>query len=657
MKFLKKTLSFGLAVLSVLTFGGCENSPFDGEYQSPKEYFEVSAFTNNSDSEEFDSKYFYRNDFTLASADVFATYVPEGRHQDENGVDNYGGYYYLYGTPADINGQGAYVQAWGEDTDTSKKRVTNAVLRSKDLVDWELCGVFDGHSTIYDTAQDWINSGVAAPEVVYDENTNKYFLYAQAHSHKKDASRPDAEYPDSNDGHDRFFISIFMSDYPTGPFKIATSETYYGNANHPNLNGKIITNENPPINFRYDLGLDEYFGVIDAHPFIDNDGQLYMYFCRHLGTNYSSVNIWGMKMKDMLTPDYNTMTMLIRGGYTTVTKNENWESAPWLDSSYDMGETYVLEEGEHGDGNEGPFMVAKNYVDQETGETVRRYFLNYAGGGYNNKYYDFSQTISDGDPLGQFIKPKQYASSVVGTSKHNDWNNSSGHGCIVTSPDGEEMFYLGGAQGNSEIHNAWKYGRWLTVEKVHFAETEEYGLLLYGNGPTKSLQPKMYSQIGVRNIATEAKIKITSSGNSRGVKYLNDGLFVSTEYYKDWEFETEGETKITLTFDEPRMVASVMIYNSYSYDYAFSGIDFIEFNLAEKPTWFTGEEYVPVARISNIAFDDSFISSTYQAVQSGASCMASFREMKVNSITISVSEKIAKGNESIRLSDIVVLGN
>jgi hypothetical protein len=100
-----------------------------------------------------------------------------------------------------------------------------------------------------------------------------------------------------------------------------------------------------------------------------------------------------------------------------------------------------------------------------------------------------------------------------------------------------------------------------------------------------------------------------------------------------------------------------MIYNSYSYDYAFSGIDFIEFNLAEKPTWFTGEEYVPVARISNIAFDDSFISSTYQAVQSGASCMASFREMKVNSITISVSEKIAKGNESIRLSDIVVLGN
>ena len=128
--------------------------------EQPKEYFELSAFTNNSDSDAYDSKYFYRNDFSLASADVFAMYVPEDRHADENGVDNYGGYYYLYGTPADINGQGAYVQSWGKDTDTSKKRVTNAVLRSKDLVDWELCGVFDGHSTTFDVATDWVNSVV-----------------------------------------------------------------------------------------------------------------------------------------------------------------------------------------------------------------------------------------------------------------------------------------------------------------------------------------------------------------------------------------------------------------------------------------------------------------------------------------------------------------
>ncbi|MBQ8884909.1 MAG: hypothetical protein IJY62_00825 [Clostridia bacterium] len=654
MKFLKKSLCAAFSLVFLLGSAGCGD---EGSYEQPKEYFELSAFTDNSDSGAFDSKYFYRNDFTLASADVFAMYVPEGRHEDENGEDNYGGYYYLYGTPADINGQGMYVERWGEDTDASKKRVTNPVLRSKDLVDWELCGVYNGHSTMYDFANTWVNSGVAAPEVVYDENTGKYFLYAQAHSHRNDGSRPGAEYPDSADGHDRFFISIFISDYPTGPFEIATSENYYGDKDQPNLNGKVITKENPPINFRHDLGLEEYFGVIDAHPFIDADGQMYMYFCRHIGTNYNSVNIWGMKMKDMLTPDYDSMTMLIRGGYTSVTKNENWENAPWLDSSYDMGEEYVLEEGEHGDGNEGPFMVAKNYTDEKTGETVRRYFLHYTGGGYNNKYYDFSQTICDGDPLGTFVKPKQYASSIVGTSKHNDWNNSSGHGCIVYSPDGEEMFYLGGAQGNSSIHNAWKYGRWLTVDKVHFVETEEYGLMLYGNGPTKSVQPKMYSQIGVKNIAPEATVTVSSSGSNSGVKYLNDELFVSTEYYKDWEFETEGDTKITLTFAEPRTVSSVLVYNSYSYDYAFSKVDMIEFKLAEKPSWFTAGQYVSVARISGIEFNKEFISSSYEAVRSGTACVASFNEIKVNSVTIGISKKIKTENKKIRVSDIVILGN
>jgi hypothetical protein len=227
-----------------------------------------------------------------------------------------------------------------------------------------------------------------------------------------------------------------------------------------------------------------------------------------------------------------------------------------------MGEAYVLEEGAHGTGNEGAFMVAKNYKNAQ-GEEVRRYFLSYAGGGYQNKYYDFSQTISDNNPLGPFVKPKQYASSVVGTSKHNDWNNSSGHGCIVPSPDGSELWYLGGAQGNAEKMDAGMYGRWLTVEKVGFVQTDEYGLLMYGNGPTKSLQPKMSTSTGVKNIASKATVKVYSKGGCSGIKYLTDGIFVSTEYYKDWEFETEGETVIVLEFDMPRTVRSIMVYNSY----------------------------------------------------------------------------------------------
>jgi beta-xylosidase len=214
MKRINKAFSCILAITALVSCVGCSGGGDNGSYTPAKEYLELSAFTNNSDSEAYDSKYFYRNDFNLASADVFAMYVPEGRHLNENGEDLYGGYYYLYTTPGDINGQGMYVEAWGEQTETSKKRATNPVLKSKDLANWELCGVYKGHSTMYDFQTQWVNSGVAAPEVIWDENTGKYYMYAQAHSHNNDGTREGAEYATSSNGHDRFYIAIFMSDIP-----------------------------------------------------------------------------------------------------------------------------------------------------------------------------------------------------------------------------------------------------------------------------------------------------------------------------------------------------------------------------------------------------------------------------------------------------------
>lgn len=677
MKKIVKAISCLLLVGSLFVLASCNTSG----YTAPAEYFELSAFTNNSDNDAYDSKYFYRNDLQLFGADASCIYVPEGRHTDGTGNDEYGGYYYMY--PSATNADG-YKGLIAEYYDGQYKRLsdengnyvaTSAVYRSKDLVDWELCGGVDGTFSIKYYDDSWIAGAAMAPDVIYDEVSGKYFIYSQTQSKTYDEnpslytecikqSQLDTWQKRFDETHDwernwenlnLMCIGIYVSDTPTGPFVPVTSENYYGDANEPNLNGKILTNYTPSIDISSDNNLDIPWGTIDAHPFMDSDGQLYLYFCHHVDSNDQGVHIWGMKMKDFVTPDYSTMTLLIRGGYTTVTKNDNWEREPWNMASYDMGEKYVLENGAHGDGNEGAFMIAKNYINDKK-ESVRRYILCYSGGGYNNKYYDISQTVSDNNPLGPFTKPSQYASAICGTSFDNSWMPGCGHGCLVYSPTQDELFILGWGHAN-ETYQAEKYGRWYSVDKAHWVTNPEYGLLLYGNGPTKSCQPKMYDSIGVKNIAKDAKITITSKNGYSGTQYLNDELFVSHSYYADWEFASKGETLITLNFSEPRTISSVLVYNSYNYDYAFSQIDYMEFNLAEKPSWYKGSEYVPVARVSDIEFSKDFIGTSYNYVEAGSSCLASFNEIKVNSITISVSKKISKSNNSeIRISDIVVLG-
>lgn len=666
MRHIKKAVSVILAVVATFACSGCDGA------QDTQSVFKLAAFTNNSDADAYDSRYFYRNDMKLFGADASCVYVPEGRHQTEDGTDLYGGYYYMYPSATNVGLQGLINQTVDnqnqklQDENGNYYAKTNPVYRSKDLVDWELCGAVDGTFSTIVMEDDWALTGLCAPDIIYDEETGKYFIYEQTAMQLNDGT-PSCPYTESPTADqvgtgsyyywDRYTIGIYESASPTGPFVVSTSESYYGDAAQPNLNGKVVTKYNPSINMRYDLGLDAPFGIIDAHPFRDDDGQLYMYFCHHVDSGHSGVDIWGMKMKDMITPDYSTMTLLIKGGYTTITKDEEkWAEAPWSEDSYIFGEPYELENGAHGDGNEGPFMMAKNYTD-ENGNEVRRYLLCYSGGGFNNKYYDISQTISDNSPLGPFVKPSQYASSIVGTSYDNTWQMGCGHGCLVYSPLQDELFILGWSHTN-DSYDAANQGRFYSLDKVHWIENPEYGLLMYGNGPTKSCQPRMYDYTGVRNIAPEAKISVSGKGNMTGVEYLNDELFVSHKYYSDREFKTSDSVTITLTFDEPRNVNAVMVYNTFEYDYAFSAVDFIDFELAEKPAWYTAATYVPRARIADIAFSKDFIGTEYDYVQAGAACLASFNEIKVNSISIKISEKIKNtSDKEIHISDIVVLGN
>ena len=49
---------------------------------------------------------------------------------------------------------------------------------------------------------------------------------------------------------------------------------------------------------------------------------MYVYFSQHISDLSTGNHIWGVKMKDMITPDFSTLTHLASPNYVTVTKKD-----------------------------------------------------------------------------------------------------------------------------------------------------------------------------------------------------------------------------------------------------------------------------------------------------------------------------------------------
>ena len=164
------------------------------------------------------------------------------------------GYYYLYATcDYDLAVQG--LGAW----------------RSKDLENWERVGgmIFDPYIT--DT---WANVYLFAPEVIYDEEEDLYFLFSSAFGdpwYEKGAAEG---------------LNIIQDRLWTG--FIATSENPYGPFVQYAPPGGSIADSTflDPIEAAravkargdgYCYLDDDFFDVIDFHPFVASDGTKYLY--------------------------------------------------------------------------------------------------------------------------------------------------------------------------------------------------------------------------------------------------------------------------------------------------------------------------------------------------------------------------------------------
>ncbi len=551
--------------------------------------------------QEYEQGLFYFNKRDLSCADPGALYV------DKSLDPINGGYFYTYFTGELNLEEGDYHKA------------AYRCYRSKDLENFELVGKAGKGCCLVVRDDSWAEKYFWAPEVIFDKKSKKYYIYFSAGAKP---GNDQTEYTsETQDCWACLYLGIGVSDSPMGPFGMVSSENY---ADGKNLNGDVISRFNPPINFEKKLNMPHYWAAIDVSPFFAPDGSFYLYFAKHVDKFHSGICVYGMKMKDMITPDYSTLTQLTKSCYRTVYQPGDYTTAQPICRDMDEGGV-----------NEGPFMT---YHDG-------KYYLTYSRYGYGARAYDISQAISS-SPLGPFEKLGHGAGNpALGLNSTNDFMAGNGHHNFAYAGDEIIAFYH---SHKNPIKNTDENGRFLgrvlSVDKVKFIRDPNSGLeIMCGSGPSASPQP--LATVGAKyvNVASLAK---TETNAVVGEEYLVDDMFVAQDFFEYRQAEFCGNAVMKFDYAQPISLKAVMVYNSFAYSDAFCSVDKIVLTDCE------GECY----EMLDIPCNERDVCREKGFMRQGGAAIAVLKnEIKVTSVEVFVSKKYDSQSDIIKISDVKIL--
>ncbi len=504
---------------------------------------------------DYNESMFYVNKNNLELADPDAIYITEGKEK---------GYIYIYATSDAINNTG--VQCW----------------RTKNLVDFECMGTaFIPNRDSWGLTQYW------APEVIYipsaDGSKGLYWMYYCA------SNRFKTNLDSSGNGKT---VGAAYSQNPYGPFIQWTGT---------NADGRSIGIENCIVDMA--LSSEGDMAVVDPSPFLDGN-DLYLYFTHDTASGSS---VYGIKMKDPITPDYSSLVQLTKIGYSAInseTRDQTWENNI----------------------NEGPNIIKHN----------GRYYLSYSSNYWTDRMYSVGLASSD-KPLGPFVKiPVSEGNPILGIDGYFDHISGTGHNSFLTM--GDELFIV------YHEHTDRYYGgkqRAFAIDKCSFRYSDSLGYdVIACNGPTYSVQPLPAAVSGYSNIAGNASITVKGA-NIETIRCLTDNLIKIRELSPINEFMADGYTEITLDFDKYVNVRSVMVYNSSDYNLAFEKIDNIYLYTLD------GTKI-----ISDINFDkEKYVNDEEKFMRPGGAAIALFDDISVNKMILKFKSK-----KAFAITELCVLG-
>lgn len=580
----KRIVSVGLAVLAAVTLlaAGCG----EGKNYIKMSYYDEASYADGEDYSTINENLFYRNERKVDVADPCVVYVG-----DENDADC--GAYYLYGTTGNTG-----FFCW----------------KSDDLVNWE--GV--GYALLYRDLTTPEGKAVSvdswAPEVIYDGDADKWYMFFS--STPKDSSNSYIPY-------------IAEGDSPAGPFTLVDHiDSYTATDGTPLKDIENIETDNSYYYQRYmtfdpyqmsqameNLGLgdmdatSDVLRAIDFHPYVDSaTGDKYLYF----NTSVNSY-IMGIKMKSWTEPEYGTLTIIAKPGYST-------PSAAEKDVPNEMNTSV----------NEAAWITEHN----------GKYYLTYSTNSYKDKTYQVCQAVAD-SPLGEFRKLTEEEGGILlsADAALRDDVSGTGHSSIINAGGQYYIVYHkhnSVSEGGSSRHVAVDEIEWITVKDAQGNDLD----VMYANGPTTSVQPLPEFASEYKNVASEAEVSATSLADDSSVSCLTDGLLSVNRYANYDMVETyvketcfTAETTITLTFDDYKTIRALMIYNSKNMESAFYNIERVEFDCRLE------DGTLAAKYIDGLVFDWDAYTSTddIDVIRPAASAIAEFDEIECNEIRITIS--------------------
>lgn len=617
-------------VLLCALFAACSGEQTQGKPAQVQ--YEVSSYQGQLEEGQTKADYnkalFYRNDRKIVeAADPF---VLDNTSRD--------GYYYLYGTYASL-----------------------FCYRSKDLMEWEPVGNaldnlnYGPNGSIEETRKvTWRD--IWAPEVIYDPDEGLYYMFFSATPEPVNLKEGNGVKP----GNGSEVMMVAVSEYPDRGFQLVNFRdpascgeenvhAYNDTPGKTDENGNVL-DAYPHYYAKY-LMLDPaeynafldanggnradhrggFEGGIDPNPFVDEDGTKYLFWCDSTGTDRVCV----VKMDNWLKPDWSTATVLLYYSFYTV---DDWKASLTGQST-----EFVPYEHKESSINEGPSIVKHN----------GKYYMTFSLGRYADNSYQVGQAVAD-NIYGPYRKLTEAEGGLLmsGGVAGSQEISGTGHHAFVTI--GEQLFMVyhrhndivvGGGARNPAIDEI----KWITVKDKDGNDLE----VMYSNGPTCTVQPKVEVYAEYVNIADEAVVS-----GSEDADYLTDGLLSIYKYGNPDFMEYIKETSITETttftfdFSEARTVRAIMVYNSKLENTAFADVARVEFVCEEN-----GEEVIRY--IDGIQFgSDNFRANDYDGsiyyITPGAAAYAEFNELNVKSVRVTV--EVPEGQESVGISEIRILG-
>ena len=375
--------------------------------------------------------------------------------------------------------------------------------------------------------------------------------------------------------------SVVVADSPAGPYR-------------PLQNDKVDGLTSPIF-----LDKNKNFEVLDITVFVDDNGEMYMYYS--VATNENQ-HIVGVKMISPYEADWSTYTVVVVPGAlnssNSILKPLSWEML-----------------------RDGMPIAEAPYVIKSNG----KYYMTYSVNGCWDKFYNVCYAVSD-SPLGVYEKPFEGATwtnlllGFPGTNISNSKVNSqwtgfasgTAHHCFFNIGDQIMIGYHG--HQNRAGNNGRYEERYFAFDYLYFDENG----VPFCNGPTYSIQPLPEDISGYYNIAPHAEVKSKNVTNDKAINdnYIVDCYNLQGEEGKEVSLGT-GYSFIELKFDRTYEIGGIAIYNSALFEKLLSEIVYIDFgngNAVQYPQ-FAYEQYVNEEKefiFPNSAFTIEFL-NTFEA--------------------------------------------